>query len=69
MSVPNPRQQGGVLLNAQIDAEVQRILNEGRAIARRVLTEHNDQLTLLADTLIEREQLDRAQFEALLQKA
>lgn len=69
MSVPNHRQPGGAMLNAQIDAEVQRILNEGRAIARRVLTEHNDQLTLLADTLIEREQLDRAQFEALLQKA
>jgi cell division protease FtsH len=68
MSTPNPRQPGGVMLNALIDAEVQRILNEGRAIAQRVLTEHNDQLTLLADTLIEREQLDRAQFEALLAK-
>jgi ATP-dependent metalloprotease FtsH len=52
---------------ALIDSEVQRILNEGRAIARALLTEHTDQLTLLADTLMEKELLDRKQFEQLLQ--
>ena len=50
-----------------IDSEVQRILNEGRDIARKLLSEHYDQLTLLADKLMEHEQLDRAQFEELLQ--
>ena len=55
----------GVMMNALIDAEVQRILNEGHALARQILTTHNDELTLLADQLIEHEQLDRAQFEAL----
>src|SRR6266446_2951359 len=49
-----------------IDSEVQRILNEGRDIARKLLSEHYDQLTLLAEKLMEHEQLDRAQFEELL---
>jgi ATP-dependent metalloprotease FtsH len=51
-----------------IDYEVQRILNEGHEMARALLNEHYDQLTRLADALIEREQLDRKQFEALLQE-
>jgi ATP-dependent metalloprotease FtsH len=67
LSASVPRSAGGVMMNALIDAEVQRILNEGHAMARAVLTEHNDQLMLLADTLLEHEQLDRARFEALLQ--
>ncbi len=50
-----------------IDSEVQRILNDGRATAHALLTEHYAQLTQLAQTLMEHEQLDRAQFEALLQ--
>lgn len=66
MSMPAPQSNNGVMMNALIDTEIQRILNEGRAMARQILTEHNDQLTLLADTLIEHEQLDRNQFEALL---
>ena len=67
MSMPSSRNSGGLMLNALIDAEVQRILNIGRDMARTLLTEHADQLTLLADALIEHEQLDRAQFEALLE--
>ena len=50
-----------------IDAEVLRILNEGRATARSILSEHYDQLTTLAKVLMEREQLSRTEFEALLQ--
>ena len=53
-------------LSTLIDSEVQRILNEGRAIARTILTEHSAQLQHLAAELLEREQLDRKQFEALL---
>ncbi len=66
MSMSSSRNSGGVMLNALIDTEVQRILNTGRETARTLLSEHSDQLTLLADALIEHEQLDRAQFEALL---
>ncbi|GCE16931.1 hypothetical protein KDK_07310 [Dictyobacter kobayashii] len=61
------RSSGGVMMNALIDAEVQRILNDGRAMARAILTEHATQLTTLADALIEHEQLDRTQFETIIQ--
>jgi cell division protease FtsH len=66
MAAPAPQNSNGIMLNAIIDAEVQRILNEGRDMARQLLREHSDQLTLLANELMEREQLDRKQFEALL---
>ena len=49
-----------------IDSEMQRILKEGYAMARALLSEHYDQLTKLANALMEHEQLDRSQFEALL---
>ena len=68
MSTPSSRNSGGIMLNALIDTEVQRILNAGRDMARILLTEHANQLTLLADALIEHEQLDRAQFESLLKE-
>ncbi len=55
----------GTTMNALIDAEVQRILNEGRSMARAILSEHSEQLRILAHALIEHEQLDRTQFEAL----
>jgi cell division protease FtsH len=55
----------GIAMSTIIDAEVQHILNEGREMARSILTEHSDQLSLLADVLIRDEQLDRAQFEGL----
>ncbi|MFL5656703.1 MAG: ATP-dependent zinc metalloprotease FtsH [Ktedonobacteraceae bacterium] len=51
-----------------VDSEVQRILNEGYEMALALLREHYDQLTQLAKVLMEREQLDRKQFEALLQE-
>jgi cell division protease FtsH len=68
MSMPSSRNASGIMLNALIDAEVQRILNTGRDMARALLTAHAGQLTLLANALIEHEQLDRAQFEALLEE-
>ena len=51
-----------------IDSEIQSMLHEGRATAHTVLSEHNDQLTKLAQLLIEHEQLNRTQFEAALQQ-
>jgi ATP-dependent metalloprotease FtsH len=51
-----------------IDAEVQHILNDGHETARALLTEHCTQLTRLAQALIEHEQLNRAEFEKVLQQ-
>lgn len=59
---------GSAPLSALIDREVQRILNEGRDQARKVLTEHADQLQKLAAALMEHESLKRQQFEALLEE-
>lgn len=64
-SLPATRSVNGTAMSTLIDAEVQNILNEGREIACTILLEHRDQLALLADTLMEQEQLDRTQFEAL----
>jgi ATP-dependent metalloprotease FtsH len=50
-----------------IDHEVQRIINEEYCLAHALLSEHYDQLTRIAEALLEYEQLDRRQFEALLQ--
>jgi ATP-dependent Zn protease len=50
-----------------IDAEVQHIWNEGRETACALLTEHYAQLTRLAHALMEHEQLNRAEFEEVLQ--
>lgn len=51
-----------------IDAEVQRILSEGRETACALLTEHYSQLNRLAHALVEHEQLNRAEFEEVLQQ-
>jgi cell division protease FtsH len=66
MSVASPQRASSVMMEAVIDAEVQQILNEGYNMARTILTERADQLASLAEALMEHEQLDRAQFEALL---
>ncbi len=54
---------------SQIDSEVQRILKEGYAMARAILSDHHAQLSKLAGALMEHEQIDRKQFEALLQES
>ena len=68
MLAPGANRPSSVSLASTIDLEVQRILKEGYAIARTLLQEHCEQLTRLANTLMEKEQLDRKQFEALLQE-
>ncbi len=57
-----------VSMASLIDLEVQCILKQGYEMARTILQEHYDQLTKLAEALMEREQLDRKQFENLLQE-
>ena len=59
--------KGSTMLATLIDTEMRRLLKEGYAMARTLLIEHFDQLTKLADALLEHEQLDRSQFEALFQ--
>ncbi len=67
MSAPSAR-SSSTSMAAVIDSEVQRILKEGYAMARTILSDHSTQLVRLADALMEHEQLDRKQFEALLQE-
>ncbi len=69
MSMPAVRNTSSSTSMAMlIDTEVQNILKEGYAIARSILSEHSEQLTKLAEVLMEHEQLDRKQFEALFQE-
>ena len=49
-----------------IDAEVKRLLDTGYADAKRILTEHRDQLDLVTEELIKRESLDAAAFYGLI---
>ncbi|GHO86198.1 hypothetical protein KSZ_42040 [Dictyobacter formicarum] len=63
------RSTNGMMMNALVDAEVQCILNDGHTMAHTILTEHGELLKTLADALIEHEQLDRAQFEAVVIQA
>ena len=66
MAAPGIGNASSASMASLIDFEVQRILNEGREMARAILREHNDQLTRLADELMEKEQLNRKEFEGLL---
>jgi cell division protease FtsH len=50
----------------EIDGEIRRIIEEAHKQARDILHEHRDQLDRVAKILIERETLERAEFEALL---
>jgi ATP-dependent Zn protease len=66
MTAPDANRSSSMSMASLVDREVQRILYKGYEMAREILHEHNDQLTKLADALLEKEQLDRKQFEALL---
>ncbi len=50
----------------EIDDEIRRIIEEGHDIAVRVLRDHIDDLHRISQILIERETIDREQFERLL---
>jgi cell division protease FtsH len=51
----------------EIDGEIRRIIEDAHKRARDLLLEHREQLDLVARILIERETLERAEFEALLE--
>jgi cell division protease FtsH len=50
----------------EIDDEVRRIIEDGHDLATRVLREHIDDLHRISQILIERETIDKDQFERLL---
>src|SRR4029077_3233498 len=50
----------------EIDAEIRRVIEEGHEKALTVLREHMDELHTLSAILIERETIDKDQFERLL---
>jgi cell division protease FtsH len=49
-----------------VDQEVRRIVNEGEQLARKVLTEHRNDLTTLADALVEYETLSGEEVTRVL---
>jgi len=51
---------------AQIDAEVSRIIDEARARAIVVINEHRVALDAIAKELIEKETIERSEFEKIL---
>jgi cell division protease FtsH len=51
----------------EIDDEIRRVIEEAHDKARNVLREHMDELHQLSAILIERETIDKGQFERLLQ--
>ena len=53
-------------LNTDIDTEVQKLIQEAYNRAESILTEHRGQLDDLAAVLIEREKLDRNEFERFM---
>jgi cell division protease FtsH len=50
----------------EIDDEIRRLIEEGYELARAVLEEHMDELHKISAILIERETIDKDQFERLL---
>jgi cell division protease FtsH len=50
----------------EIDDEIRRVIDEGHELALNVLREHMDKLHKISEILIERETIDRDQFERLL---
>ncbi len=50
----------------EIDNEIRRIVQENYERARKLLTEHRQQLTALSEALLERETLDGAEIRRLV---
>ncbi|MCR4275818.1 MAG: ATP-dependent zinc metalloprotease FtsH [Candidatus Parcubacteria bacterium] len=51
---------------AQIDAEVSRIIDEAKVRAKKVISEHRGALDAIAKELIEKETIERSEFEKIL---
>ncbi|HEY0839468.1 MAG TPA: ATP-dependent zinc metalloprotease FtsH [Vulgatibacter sp.] len=53
-------------LHRVVDAEIQRIVQEGLAVARRMVREHRDQLESLAARLLQQEVVEEEEIERIL---
>ena len=62
---PEPSQVSPELA-AKIDKELSKIIDEGYERAREVLEKHKAKLDLVSKTLLEKETLDRDEFEKLV---
>ena len=51
----------------EIDNEVRRITDEAHQEARRIITEHREQLNIIAEKLLEVETLDKRQIKSLFE--
>lgn len=68
MTMPTASSKSSPGMSALVDSEIRSILDEGHQMAQHILQEHFDQLQYLADALMEHEQLNRAEFEALIKE-
>lgn len=50
----------------EIDAEIKHIIEDAHERARQVLTEHKEQMDIITSILVERETLEKKEFEQLL---
>jgi len=50
----------------KIDMEIRRVVDESYQTAKRILLEHRDQLDQISSLLIDKETIDRDQFEAII---
>ncbi len=50
----------------KIDAEIRRVVDEAYKMASKILTEHRAELDMISQLLIDKETIDRDEFEALL---
>jgi cell division protease FtsH len=53
---------------AKIDEQISKLIITGRELAENILSEHVDKLELVAQTLIEKETIEQAQFKKLMEE-
>ena len=52
--------------SARIDEEIEKMMRNAYEKTEQILTEHNDKLVLVAETLLEREKISGVEFESLM---
>ena len=52
--------------SARIDEEIEKMMRNAYEKTKQILTEHNDKLVLIAETLLEKEKISGVEFESLM---
>ncbi|MCI9111844.1 MAG: ATP-dependent zinc metalloprotease FtsH [Eubacterium sp.] len=52
--------------SARIDSEIEAMMRHAYDLTKKILTEHNDKLVLVAETLLEREKITGEEFDSLM---